>query len=67
MNANQIINMVVRMVLRKVVNGGVNAGINAFAKKDSAGRATPQDQRDTPAPDIQTRRAARMARRMTKF
>lgn len=70
MNMNQIINMIVRMVLRKAINGGVNAGINALSKKDSAGRAMPQEQRDAKAPQLdpkQTRQAARMARRLTKF
>ena len=70
MNANQILNMIVRMVLRKAINGGVNAGINAFAKKDSAGRATPQDARANNSAQLdakQARRSARMARRLTKF
>ncbi|MDV4144049.1 hypothetical protein [Shimia sp. FJ5] len=71
MNANRIINMVVRMFLRKAINSGMNAGMNALNKKDSAGRATPQDQRpnnNAPQQGVkQARRAARMARRMNKF
>ncbi|MCW8842428.1 MAG: hypothetical protein OQK00_03325 [Rhodobacteraceae bacterium] len=75
MNANSIINMVLRMFVPKAINSRVNAGVNALGKKDSAGRATPQEHRGTPPGQNQSaqqgvkqaRRAARMARRMNKF
>jgi hypothetical protein len=71
MNANSILNMVLRMFVRKAINGGVNAGVNALSRKDSAGRATPQDKRGgNPSAQQgvkQARRAVRMARRMNKF
>ncbi len=70
MNMNQLINMVVRMVMRKMVNHGVNAGINAMSGSNTAGRAKPQDDRQSPdlaANTKQLRQVSRMARRIGRF
>ncbi len=72
MNANQLINMVVRMFVRKAMNYGVKSGVDALNRRDSAGRARPQQEREgTPTPpkfnSRQAQQMARMARKMGRF
>ena len=66
MNANQLMNMVVRMFVRKVMNFGMKAGMDAMSKRDSAGRARPQEKsKDAKAPPKFDSRQARQMARMT--
>jgi len=71
MNANQLINMVTRIVVRRFVTFGIDAGVNALSKKDSAGRATPQDERalqqDGKQMSTRLRQSTRALRRLGRF
>lgn len=65
MNTNQMINMVMRMFMRKAMRFGMKAGTKALSSTESAGRATPQDQRAKNPVQMDTKRAKK-AMRMTK-
>ncbi|SHJ89987.1 hypothetical protein SAMN05444000_11521 [Shimia gijangensis] len=70
MNSNQLINMVLRIFVRKAMRFGMKAGTKALSSEESAGRATPQDQRSgkMTQPDAQhTRQAMRITKKMTRF
>lgn len=70
MNANQLINMILRPIIRRLVNHGIDAGINAASKRDSAGRASPQNQRGDAGLKQnakQINQAAKMMRRINRF
>lgn len=70
MNSNQIINMLTRMFVRKAMGQGIKLSAKAMSSGESAGRATPQEDRNDKIAQREIRRARktmRMTKKMTRF